>query len=318
MNDLISVIVPVYKVENYLHKCVDSIINQTYKNLEIILVDDESPDNCPKICDDYAKRDSRIKVIHKKNGGLSSARNAGLDIAKGKYIEFVDSDDYIDIEMISVLYNLLIQNQADMSICSLQYVGENEKKLTNPKVNLKDCVLDNKKLLQKLYEDGSVYYVVACNKLYNSSLFEGIRYPIGKIHEDEAIIHDIFLRCKKVAVTSLRYYMYYQRGNSIMHEKNVNSLIKYTFWADRLLKLHKMINRENLVYGMNLFWTDFFEDYYTCEDNKYKRSMKTSLFRILPLIIKYHTSSTKEVISLFIFLISSKLYYILFKKGNDM
>lgn len=114
INTLVSVIVPVYKVEKYLHRCIDSIINQTYKNLEIILVDDGSPDNCGKICDEYAEKDNRIKVIHKSNGGLSSARNAGLDVANGDYVYFVDSDDYIDTKLVEDNLNLAIEHDADM------------------------------------------------------------------------------------------------------------------------------------------------------------------------------------------------------------
>ena len=117
---LISVIVPIYKVEKYLNKCVKSIINQTYKNLEIILVDDGSPDNCGKICDKLAERDDRIRIIHKKNGGLSSARNAGIEIANGEYIGFVDSDDYIDNDMFETLYNNIKDNNADLSIIGYQ------------------------------------------------------------------------------------------------------------------------------------------------------------------------------------------------------
>ena len=123
-NLLVSVIVPIYNVEKYLRKCVDSILNQTYKNLEIILVDDGSPDNCGNICDEYALSDSRIRIIHKKNGGLSDARNAGLDIARGNYILFVDSDDYIDETMVEKLYEALEKEKAEMSLCSFVYVND--------------------------------------------------------------------------------------------------------------------------------------------------------------------------------------------------
>lgn len=134
--DLISIIVPVYKVENYLSKCLDSMICQTYKNIEIILVDDGSPDNSGKICDDYAKKDSRIKVIHKENGGLSDARNAGLKIATGKYIGFVDSDDYISVEMYEKLYNQAKKEDADIACCNY-YRVKMEKNLIKELLEIK-------------------------------------------------------------------------------------------------------------------------------------------------------------------------------------
>ena len=119
--DLISVIIPIYNVEQYLKECLESVINQTYRNLEIILVDDGSKDKSGKICDEYKNKDERIKVVHKENGGLSDARNAGMKIATGKYIQFIDSDDFIDKDMIETLYNLIIENEADISMCSNYY-----------------------------------------------------------------------------------------------------------------------------------------------------------------------------------------------------
>ena len=119
MNELISIIIPIYKVEEYLDECISSVINQTYTKLEIILVDDGSPDSCPKMCDDWAKKDSRIRVIHKTNGGLSDARNAGIEVATGEYIAFVDSDDYIKPDMIAKLYAALCKEEADISACGI-------------------------------------------------------------------------------------------------------------------------------------------------------------------------------------------------------
>ena len=128
MEELISVIVPIYKVEHYLPKCIDSIIHQTYQNLEIILVDDGSPDNCPEICDEYAKRDKRIKVVHQENGGLSAARNSGVEMANGEFLCFVDSDDYIHPKMYEILYKNLKKFKADISICDYNVVFENQNK----------------------------------------------------------------------------------------------------------------------------------------------------------------------------------------------
>ena len=137
-NDLISVIVPVYKVEQYLNECIKSIINQTYKNLEIILVNDGSPDDCGKMCDIWAKKDNRIKVIHKKNGGLSDARNCGIDIANGKYIQFVDSDDLLELDMIDFLYTNIQKYNCDISICS-NYIFD-EKEVINQSTRRPFCL----------------------------------------------------------------------------------------------------------------------------------------------------------------------------------
>ena len=140
MKPLISVIVPIYKVEKYLTICVDSLLRQSYGNLEIILVDDGSPDECPAICDQYQNKDNRIKVIHKKNGGLSDARNAGLDIAQGEYVAFVDSDDFIDEDYICKLYDALQQNRASIAVCGIQIIDESNK------VTEQICVTQDKKL----------------------------------------------------------------------------------------------------------------------------------------------------------------------------
>ena len=131
--DLISIVIPVYKVEKYLEKCVESVINQTYKNLEILLVNDGSPDNCPKICDEYAQKDNRIKVIHKENGGLSDARNAGIDVAAGKYIAFVDSDDYVSNDYIEYMYNLIKEYNTQMATCETEVINAEKNKVIKPR-----------------------------------------------------------------------------------------------------------------------------------------------------------------------------------------
>ncbi len=224
MSPLISVIVPVYNVEKYLKKCIDSIINQTYSKLEIILVDDGSTDNCPEICDEYSKRDERIIVLHKKNGGLSDSRNVGIDKANGEYLCFVDSDDYIALDMIEKLYIALYENAADLSICNFKYVSEDgSRKFNNANLPIHDEVLSGKDiLLNKLFENKSWYWVVAWNKLYKRNLFQEVRYPVGKIHEDEFVIHKLLSNCRKVACISEMLYFYMQRNGSIMGEVRNN------------------------------------------------------------------------------------------------
>ncbi len=213
-NDLISIVVPVYKVEQYLPKCIDSILAQTYTNFELILVDDGSPDNSGKICDDYAEKDSRVRVIHKENGGLSSARNAGILKATGKYIGFIDGDDYIASNMFECLYQAIQENHAQLSVCDFQNVNdEGECLQTTTKHMTEDNTISGRELLSS--DALSVFWVIACNKLFEKTLFDKTRFYEGKQHEDEFFIHKILKQCETIAVVRKKLYYYVQRKNSI-------------------------------------------------------------------------------------------------------
>ena len=218
MNPLISVIVPVYKVEKYLHRCIDSLINQTYKNLEIILVDDGSPDNCGKICVEYAKKDSRIKVIQKENGGQASARNMALDIAKGEYIGFVDSDDYIKNDMYEYLYNGISRYNADISVCGITYVSETQKKFIYGDMFFSEStqVLDTVQTLKAHCQIKLAFG--PCNKLYSRKIWENMRFPIC-FREDEAIMYRLMARSSKTVWLSKCKYLYVQRKGSSERSK---------------------------------------------------------------------------------------------------
>lgn len=214
MNDLISIVLPVYNVEKYLTECVESVIKQTYTNIEIILVDDGSTDNCGIICDDFLKKDKRIKVIHKKNGGLSDARNFGIKNAKGKYICFIDSDDYVMESYVEELYNLIIINNASISMCAFQRIDENNKVFLKRKI--KSEVISGRQALLKL--NNKNFYpesIVAWNKMYDIKLFENIKYPLGKIHEDEFTTYKLYYQSNKIAITSEILYCYRTVSNSI-------------------------------------------------------------------------------------------------------
>lgn len=216
MEELVTVVIPVYKVEKYIDKCIESILNQTYSNLEIILVDDGSPDNCGKICDNYIEKDVRIKVVHKENGGLSDARNAGIDIANGKYITFVDSDDYIDSEYVELLYKTIKKDKSDMAISSHKVIYENGTILK--KATEEESILKPKEVLKRiLYDDG--IDLSAWAKLYKIELFEEIRYPKGRLFEDAATTYKLVDKCKKISIISKSTYNYIIRRNSIT---NVN------------------------------------------------------------------------------------------------
>lgn len=219
-NQLISVIVPCYKVEDYLDECITSIVNQTYKHLEIILVDDGSPDNCPQICDKWSRKDSRIKVIHKKNGGLSSARNAGLDIAKGEYISFIDSDDFIDKTFIEFLYMNLIKNKVDISCCGYyHYFNKNLKEVRHFK-NIQ--LLMNSCEAIKTMNTIGYFGVGSWNKLYKRELFNNIRFPIGKLSEDWFILYKLIHESNKIYYDSQPKYYYRQRAGSITRNIKIN------------------------------------------------------------------------------------------------
>lgn len=219
---LISVVVPIYKVEQYLSRCVDSIINQTYANLDIILVDDGSPDKCGVICDDYASKDSRIRVIHKENGGLSDARNAGMAIANGELITFIDSDDYVALNMIEHLLCLLNEHDADITICAYQPVSD--ATLSPDKLPPADSdgntvvTMTGSEALEAFFTFKHYAPVSAWAKLYKTRLFTetGIRYPFGLINEDEYTTYKIFYHSAKVIYTDRTLYYYYLRDGSIM------------------------------------------------------------------------------------------------------
>ena len=183
--ELVSIIVPIYNVEKYLIKCIESILNQTYKNLEIILVDDGSTDSCNKICDRYKKIDKRVVVIHKKNGGLSSARNIGIKKAKGKLISFVDSDDYIKPNMIEELKNNMYFYNSDISVCDYYYIIDGKRQISDNNNLKRNCITKYKNKF--IYKPNSAVW----NKLYKKNLFEQIKFPEGKIYEDDYILYEL-------------------------------------------------------------------------------------------------------------------------------
>lgn len=211
---LISVIVPVYKVEKYLNDCVKSIVNQTYRNLEIILVDDGSPDNCPSICDDWAKRDSRIRVIHKENGGPSDARNVGMATAAGSFIGFVDSDDVIPPEMYQVLFSLMVEEDSDITACGIKQFGDKSSLPPIMTSSGKYSFTTEEALHELILErhlKQPVWY-----KLYRRTTIINIPFPVGKYHEDAFWSYQAIGAAHRVSVVDFPYYLYRQHTGSIM------------------------------------------------------------------------------------------------------
>lgn len=226
MNSLISVIVPVYKVEKYLEKCIKSIVNQSYQNLEIILVDDGSPDNSPQICNEWAETDERIIVIHKKNGGVSSARNVALEQCCGEYIMFVDSDDYIDENAVEVLYNHIIDNQADIVACNFRYVSSDYEFIKNSSYCEKHLI-GNEDILINYFEDDFID-PCACCKLYSRRVIGVVRFDEAvKNGEDFLFNYGCLTRAENVFQTEDILYNYVQLDNSATHVVSASLICRW-------------------------------------------------------------------------------------------
>lgn len=233
-NPLISIIVPVYQVKPYIGECVESLLAQTYANLEILLVDDGSTDGSGEICDEYARRDGRVRVIHQENRGVSAARNTGLDQAKGKYVAFVDSDDAVLPDYIELLYDLLCRYQADIAACAFVR-GEMEEIRRgrvasmergpdfaggDKSVNTREICMTSEQMLRQWHGRYKKWETIVCNKLYRKSILDGkdsatkVRFPTGRRYEDVLISHLIAANAGKIVLTSRQLYLYRTRQNS--------------------------------------------------------------------------------------------------------
>ena len=256
MDSLISIIVPIYKVEKYLDKCIESIVNQTYKNLEIILVDDGSPDNCPQMCDTWAKKDSRIKVVHKPNGGLSDARNAGMKTATGEYVAFVDSDDWIDANMMETLYDELVSSDSDVVACGIRMVWDDG---SPDKILTKMCgrkVFSSKEEAMHNMIQGFCILQTVWNKLYKREKIVNIEFPFGQINEDEFWTWKAIANSDKVVFIDTPLYNYLQRSGSIMRSGKFNPLYVLDAKVER-----KEYMKENIPTLYDLCCVDLL---YTC------------------------------------------------------
>jgi len=315
-NDLISVIVPIYKVEDYLRKCLDSILNQSYTNLEIILVDDGSPDSCPQICDEYAKKDTRIKVIHKKNGGLSDARNVGIESSSGKYISLIDSDDYINKYFIETLYKHLIETQSDIAICNYQKVFASDViDIKNRFPDSDNFIYENDDKFSPLYTRFGIPFVVAWNKLYKAEIFKqhNIRYPLGKIHEDEFVIHELLNVAERVCFFDTPLYNYVIRDGSIMSQKlSEKNISAFDAFVNRILfyqKHNPAFVEKAIKQLLHRLYTNY---------HKFTKSAKIILKQKFKTIKKQFKAeiknlSFKEKLKLFIFKYFKFIYSIKYK-----
>lgn len=321
MNPIISIIVPVYNVEEYLQRCIDSILNQRFKDFELILINDGSTDNSLKICKEYSLSDSRVKVINKENGGLSSARNAGINIAKGKYIGFVDSDDWINEEMYQTLYNLLQEYDCDIAECCYKKVYD-EKIIEKQKKRYEISILSNIKILESMYVNNFAGSTISVNKLYKSSLFKNIRFPEGKLNEDQFTTYKIYFNSRKVVSINREMYYYYQSGNSITRsEFSIKKLD-----AIEAIESSKRFFEKNNLYDLVL-WNDTLYSFVLIKyyiillenaefDNKYRNSILEKFRGRFWLFIKNEHISIREKFLLVLFYVSPKLYIFIMRIRN--
>jgi len=315
----LSIIVPVYNVEPYLHRCVDSILAQTFQDFELILVDDGSPDGCPAICDAYAQADSRVRVIHKSNGGLSDARNAGLDIARGEYIGFVDSDDHISPTMYQRLLELVLRNHADIAATGYIEVLPDGREVSRSHQLETELLLSRADFIDNFFPDNK-RIIAACvwNKVYRKQIFSDLRFPAGRIYEDSFLQLPILDRCKTVVVsTEHDYYYQIKRPGSIMNSKFSQ---KYFLNMDFILEQHtyfrKRRNTRQQAYALDTYLGKYLLCYFGVylENPKlkkvfqpYQKEFRSHLAELLlsPQIIKM-----KKLIVLFLFINRSTAYHL--------
>ena len=249
----ISIIVPIYKAEKYLERCIESIVKQTYQNLEIILVDDGSPDKCPLLCDKWANLDSRVVAIHQENRGISAARNVGVQKSSGEYIMMVDSDDYISRNMVEYLYNAIKSTDTDLSICNFKK-GNDEKFLFEQELGIDNIeIIDSVTALKRSYvsDDKALQYIAPWGKLYKKSLLDGIVYPEGKIFEDIYVTHKIIYKCNKISVTDESLIYYYQHPESIMNKEFHIGKLDYLQALEERIHFydnHKLLELRKIAY----------------------------------------------------------------------
>ncbi|UOR13789.1 glycosyltransferase family 2 protein [Halobacillus amylolyticus] len=213
MNPTISIIVPVYNVEPYLRRCLDSILAQTFTNIEVIVVNDGSTDGSGLICDEFATKDERVKVIHKENGGVSSARNIGIDEARGNFIGFVDSDDWVFEDMFGRLFRICLNSNCDIAVCDFAREINGKGSLLRQESYTK--TMNNEEAMRQLFK-GKLYRFALCNKLYKKKCFFNVRFPEGRIHEDLSTTYKLFYKADKVVFTNYTGYIYVKRDRSIL------------------------------------------------------------------------------------------------------
>lgn len=235
----------------YLRECVDSVINQSYKNIEIVLIDDGSTDGCGRICDEYAEQDKRIRVIHQENGGLSAARNTGIEVCTGEYLIFIDSDDIIHYDMIKCLFEKMIEMDADLSFCKYRTFHDNCEIGMGEITKYHTESMSGREAVSRIYSRECADYVIACSKLYKRSYFDQLRFPLGKKHEDEFITYRILYPLNKCIFIKNEMYYYRMQSNSITHSRNIQHYLNVLEALEQRLKFFKQ-KEDRELYDLTL------------------------------------------------------------------
>lgn len=309
MNPLISVIVPVYNVERYINRCIESIVEQTYSNLEIILVDDGTPDSSGIMCDEWAKKDDRIVVYHKQNGGLSDARNFGTDKANGELITYIDSDDYILPEYVEHLYNCLVEHNADISCCNFEYVYSEEREIgfnKNEELTGINKTSGKNACHDLLTSKNGFVYVVAWGKLYKKHLLKMYQYPVGRYHEDEATTYKYLYSSDTVVLSEKKLYAYFQNQIGITHnDKNKSKRREDAAWAmDERIKFFQSQHDKEMEKAA---WNAFVSFYIYYDYDELKRFPKEA-FRFAKKHWSNGDLSSKTKLKFILYAISPRLY----------
>lgn len=321
----ISIIIPIYNMEKHLSKCIDSILKQTYSDFELILVNDGSTDSSLKICNDYEKKDNRVIVIDKKNGGVSSARNAGLDAARGEYIGFVDPDDFISSEMYEILYNDIVTTSSDIAVCGHQDLKENGTLLFST-ANDEKVVINPTECLKEILDE-KLYLGTCWNKLYDKRLFEGERFNEGMpIAEDLDILVRVIPKCKKVVYNSKPLYFWINHDNSTIHQDFIKNKKKWDGEIElckRIIEYMHDNNEELLDYAIKRYVRINFSCLAKIVLNKYDfnfvKQYKDNILKYYSDCMKYDFISFGFKLKLFLIKINPRLlllfnyFYVLIK-----
>ena len=306
--DLISIIVPVYKVEQYIDKCVQSLVNQTYKELEIILVDDGSPDLCPEICDKWAKRDSRIKVVHKNNEGAGKARNVGIKQATGDFIAFVDGDDYVSPNLYRYLRNLMSENN-DVDIVECDYIMTFNDNAVFEQLEDKECIKYSSEQAMKEHVADKVFKQVIWNKLYRRNVLRCIFFPEGKMIDDEFWTYQVIAQARRLIHLNCKLYAYRQQEYSVMHEKYSEKRLQAI--ESKICRLQYIENNMPEIAPdarVNLLFSCFYQGQLILKN--FEKNRKDKAMSYLKIVTQKHKVKKKDMLHLSI---TQKIWIILEK-----